>query len=228
MLIFRPHSAVTVPPPLGTARRIHFRHALLIACGSALLTSSSFATPTEELTRAVAADGISETSHARPKQFLKAFTAVAMRTQPYQLPDYVVVAIHLRPDLSSKIVNVAVNTAVKQCGAKPDALSGVIDRIIRAAIAANPAGALSIVRAAAKASPELRNYIVAAAISAAPDKTTAIREITDAKPLPFTFLIFSVVDTGEFSFSDSILNPSNVSDFQAVSSVNSPEQPSSY
>jgi hypothetical protein len=86
---------------------------LLVALGSVLLNASAFATPAEEITRAVAVNGVSGVSQARPRLFLKAFTAVALRAQPRDLPDYVIAAVNLRPDLAPNSVAVAVKAAAR-------------------------------------------------------------------------------------------------------------------
>ena len=208
--------------------RCGFRTALLSVCASALLGASAFATPAEEITRAVAVHGVSDVSLAQPKQFLKAFTAVALRTQPRELPDYVIAAIDLRPDLSSKIVAIAIKAAVKNWEAKPAALCAMIDRIIKAAIAANPDSVVSIVKGGASASPELRHCIVSAAIAAAPHEKDAIVHAATARTLPFAFLTFSATDNSGFSFTPATLSPANISDLGDNGSVNSPEQPPSH
>lgn len=200
---------------------------LLALCGSAFLTASAFATPAEEITQAVAVNGISDISVAQPKQFLKAFTAVAFRAQPRELPDYVIAAINLRQDLAPRIVAVAIKAAVKNWEAKPVALCAMIDRIIRAAIAANPDAVVSIVKAGASASPEFRHCIVPAAIAAAPSAKEAILQAATAKAVPFAFLTFSATDHSGFSYSAATLSPANISDPGDSGSVNSPEQPPS-
>jgi hypothetical protein len=208
-------------------QRCAFRNALLILCGLALLSASALATPTEEITRAVAVNGVSDVSLAQPKQFLKAFTAVAFRAQPRELPDYVIAAVNLRPDLSPRIVAVAIRAAVKNWEAKPEALCAMIDRIIRAAVAADPESVVSIVRAGASVSPELRHCIIAGAIAAAPREKDAILHAATAKPIPFAFLTFSATDNGGFSFTPATLSPANISDLGNNGSVTSPEQPPS-
>lgn len=204
----------------GTA----FRNAVLILCASALLPASAFGTPAEEISRAVAVTGAADVSTAGPRQFLKAFTAVAMRTQPRELPQYVIAAANLRPDLASNIVAVAVKAAVKNSEEKPRVLCAVIDRIIRAAIAANPDAVVAIVRAGASASPQMRQCVVNGAISAAPMAKDAIVQAANAKAIPFAFLTFSAADSSGFSFTAATLSPANISDLRD-SDVNSPEQP---
>lgn len=197
---------------------------LLVLCALVFLTASAFATPATEISSAVAVNGVADVSAARPRQFLKAFTSVTMRAEPRQLPDYVIAAINLRSDLAPNIVAVAIKAAVKNWAGKPRALCALIERITRAAIAANPDAALAIVKAAASASPELRYCIVSAAISTgAADKEAIVRAAT-ARALPFAFLTFSGSDQNGFSFTSPTLNPANISDL-SDDSVNSPEQP---
>lgn len=209
----------------GAASRLSFRNVLLIACGSVLFSASSFATPTEDITRAVAVSGVSDISKARPKQFLKAFTAIAFRTQPRDLPDYVVAAVNLRPDLSPKIAAVAVRAAVRQLESKQGALCGITDRIVRAAIAGNPDAAVSIVKAAVEASPALSHCVVAAAVSAAPSKEAEIQTAAESQSVSLALLTLSGMDDTEFSISSATINPANLSDLSGNAGVNSPEQP---
>lgn len=197
---------------------------MLTVCAAAVLPVSAFATPTEEISQAVAVQGVANHSSAQPKQFLKAFTAVALRIQPRALPDYVIAAINLRPELASNIVAVAVKAAVKNCEGKPRVLCAIIDRIVRAAIAANPDALLAVVRAAASTSPELRHCVASAAISAAPTAKDAILQAALTKPVPFAFLSFSANGQSGFSYTAPTLNPANISDLGG-SNVNSPEQP---
>ena len=163
---------------------------------------------------------------ARPKAFLKAFTAVTLRAQPRELPSYVIAAVNLRPDLAPNVVAVAVKAAGKKLEAKPAALCVVIDRIIRAAIVANPEATVAIVKAAASTSPELRRCIVSAAISTVPTAKDAIVRAATARALPLAFLTFSATGNSGFSFTAATLNPANISDL-GDNAVNSPEQPPS-
>jgi hypothetical protein len=196
-------------------------------CASALLAAPAVATPAEEITQAVAANSI-DVSAARPKQFLKAFTAVALRTQPRELPDYVTAAITIRPDLGPNIVAVAIKAAVKNWEEKPAALCAMIDRIIRAAAAADPDGVVAIAKAGSWASPESRHCVVNAAISAAPHAREAILQAATTRTIPFAFLTFSATDYSGFSFSPATLSPANISNPGDNGSVNSPEQPPSH
>jgi hypothetical protein len=204
------------------------RFFLVVLCGSVLLSASAFATPAEEITRAVTAHGISDVSQARPRQFSKAFNAVALRIAPRDLPDYVAAAVNLRPDLASHVVAVAVKAAVKNWEAKPEALCGMIERIVKAAIAMNPEAAPSVAKASASVWPELRRCALEAAISAAPESKESIVNAVNSKTLPYAFLTFSATDTSGFSFTAATLNPANISDMGDNGHVNSPEQPPSH
>ena len=211
----------------GPARRspqTTFRYALLILSAAVLLPASAFATPAEEISRAVAVNGVSDISMAQPRQFLKAFTAVALRTQPRELPAFVIAAVNLRPELTSNIVGIAIKAAVKNLEDKRSSLCPIIDRIVRAAIASNPDAVVAVVRAAASASPQLRHCVVNAAISATPMARAAIIHAATAKAVPFAFLTFSASDTSGFSFTAATLSPANISDL-GDTEVNSPEQP---
>lgn len=197
---------------------------MLVLSASAFLATSALATPAEEISRAVAVTGVGDVAAAHPKQFLKAFTAVAFRAQPRQLPDYVIAAINLRSDLAPNIVAVAIKAAVKNSEGKPGTLCALVDRIIRAAIAANPEAVVAIVKAASSAAPELRQCVLTAAISTVPGYKDAIIQAANARALPFAFLTFSATDRSGFSFNAPTLNPANISDLGS-GSVNSPEQP---
>lgn len=200
----------------------------LVLCGCAWLAVPVFATPAEEISRAVNANGVSNVSHATPRQFVKAFAAVTLRARPRNLPDYVVGAINLRPDLTRNVVAVAIRTAVRSWETKPQLLCAVIERIVQAAIAANPDAAAAIARAGASAAPTLRHRVISAAIAAAPQAKDQILEAAQAKIIPFAFLTFSASDATGFSFSSSNLNPANISQIGDEGVVNSPEQPPSH
>jgi hypothetical protein len=204
----------------------HAKHLLLVAFGAVLVTTSAFSAPVDEITRAVNANGVADVSQARPRQFIKAFTSVALRAQPRDLPDYVIAAINLRPDLAPNAVAVAVKASTKNLDGKPYALCVMVERIIRAAIAANPDAAVSIARAGAAAAPTLRRCVVSAAIAAAPQAKDEILEAATRHAPPFVFLTFSASDTAGFSFSPVTLSPANISD-PGADDVNSPEQPPS-
>jgi hypothetical protein len=205
-------------------RRPLFQIVLLFLSTSVLLTPSVLATPAEEISRAVAVDGVTDLSVAPPKQFLRAFTATAIRAQPRELPNYVVAAVQFRPELAPNITAIAIKAAIKNAEAKPGILCVLIDRIIRAAIAGNPEAVVVIAKAGASASSELRQCVLAAAISAAPSSKDAIVQAINARALPFAFLTFSAAAHSGFSFTAPTLNPANIAD-HGSGSVVSPEQP---
>lgn len=202
-----------------------FGNALLVACGVILFSAPAFATPTDDIVRAVAVSGAADVSQARPRQFLRAFTAIVSRTQPRDLPDYVAAAVTVRPDLSPKIVAVALKAAVQKLEAKQGALGAIAERIIRAAIAANPDAAVAIAKASIEASPALRHYVVIAAVSAAPNHESEIRTTAQSQSISLALLTLSRSDSEGFSMSSATLSPANLSDLGGSVGVNSPEQP---
>lgn len=208
--------------PCGSARIL-----LLAICGLVLFPVASFATPRDEIVQAVAANTARHISEAQPKQFLKAFTVVALRAQPRDLPAYVIAAINLRQDLTPKVVTVAVKAAVKNCEDRPQIVGAIVQAIVRAAIAASPDAALSIARASASASSDLRLLLVSAAIEAAPEEKDAIIEAASPKTVPFAFLAFSVSGVSGFSFHADTLSPANIQE-PTGGIVTSPEQPPSH
>jgi hypothetical protein len=197
----------------------------LIACVSAFLAVSSFAAPMDEIARAVAASGSSDFSQTPVNQFLRAFNAVVLRAPARELPAYVSAAIELRPDLSGKIVAVAVKAALKHWETRPNALCQMIERIVTAAITTNPRAAVSIAQAAVAAFPEMRTCAVDAAIAAAPGREAAIQNATEFRGGAFGFLAFSEKQETGFVFSAATLSPANISDLRGDKTVNSPEQP---
>jgi hypothetical protein len=170
--------------------------------------------------------GVADVSAAKPKQFLKAFTAVALRIQPRELPAYVIAAVNFRPELAPNIVAVAVKAATKNSEDKPTALCSIINRIVRAAIVVNPDAVVAVVRAAASSSPQFRHCAANGAISGAPAAKDAIVQAAMTKAVPFAFLTFSASDQSGFSFTAPTLSPANISDL-GEDDVNSPEQPPS-
>jgi hypothetical protein len=197
---------------------------LVLACATALLQGPAFALPADEITRAVTATGGSDVSSAAPRQFIKAFTAVALRAPARELPAYVSAAVNLRPALAPNVVAVAIKVAVKN-GEKTEASASLVDHIIRAAIAANADAALAIAKAGCAAAPEFRRTILNAAISAAPELKDALAQAVTQKSVPFAFLTFSASDSGGFSWGPSMLNPANISVVGDDDTVASPEQP---
>jgi hypothetical protein len=197
----------------------------LILCACACFALPAFATPADEITRAVAANGVSDVSNARPRQFVKAFAAVASRVPPRELPDYVVGAINLRPDLAPNIVAVAIKAAAKNWETKPQILCVMIERIVRSAIAANPDAAVAIAKAGASAAPTSRRCVINAALAAAPQAKDQILEAATAKTIPLAFLTFSAADSSSYSSWGGSLNPANITEVGGNGAVNSPEQP---
>lgn len=206
----------------------HVKNLLVAVCGCALFSVPALANPAEEITRAVAVSSAGDVSQATPRQFVKAFTAVALGAQPRDLPDYVVAAIELRPDLAPRTVGVAIKAAVKHSEGKAGSLCLMVERIVRAAIAACPDAAISIAKAGSAAAPELRRCVIEAAVSATPDKESEIVHAATAKALPFAFLTFSASDISAFSFSAASLSPANISSPDDNGAVTSPEQPPSH
>lgn len=204
--------------------RTLLRNVLLVACGCALFAVRAVATPTEEITHAIEATGATDISQAHARQVVRAFTAITFRVQPRDLPDYVIAAINLRPDLAPNIVAVAVRATVKRPGMKPESLCMMIERIVRAAIAADPSSAVSIARAAASASPTLRRCVISAAVAAAPQAKEQIVEAT-TRTMPLAFLTLSVSEEVGFASWTGTLNSSKVDVGNSGGVVNSPEQP---
>jgi hypothetical protein len=197
---------------------------LLLFLSAIAVCLPAVAAPTDEIERAIAVTGATAPT-AKAGQFGKAFGAVALRVQLHELPDYVIAAINLRPDLASKAVKVAVNAAVKKSETKPEVLCLVIERIVRAAIADNPDAILRIAKAAASAAPETRRCVIAGAVSASPETKEEIVDAVTLNSVPFAFLTFSGSDAGGFSFNPPTLNPANISELSDDDTVNSPEQP---
>jgi hypothetical protein len=201
------------------------RNLLLVGFGCALLAARALGTPSEEITRAIEANGVTDVSQAHPRQIVRAFTALTFRVQARELPDYVIATINLRPDLAPNIVAVAVKATVKRSGMKPESLCLMIERIVRAAIAADASAAVSIARAAASASPNLRHCVISAAVAAAPQAKAQIVEAA-TQTVPLAFLTLSISDEGGFSSSPGALNAANKVDVGTSGGVvNSPEQP---
>jgi hypothetical protein len=210
----------------STRPRLRFYTALLIACGTASLAPPSFAKPADDIQRAVAAGGSAEVSDARPDQFLRSFTAVALRVKPRDLPDYVAAAIQLRPDLSAKIVAAALSLPLTGVKLERSGPCTIIDRIVRAAVAANPKAAVAIFRAASAAAPEFRKCILAAAIAAAPDQRGALLSAEEEGGGMMAAFLNRASAAREMAMGGlGTINPANISGLGANGNVNSPEQP---
>jgi hypothetical protein len=203
-----------------------FARLLLTFSCALLLSAPAFANPTDEITRAVTVNGVATVSAAQPQQFVKAFTAVTLRVPPRSLPDYVIAASNLRPDLTANAVAVAIKAAARNCESKPELLRTLAERIVKAAIAANPNAAVAVAKAGASAAPNLRRCVVAAAIAAAPEAKNDIVEAAASNTPPFAYLSFSASDFGGFSYRGrATINPANFSEPVDDTTVISPEQP---
>jgi len=128
-------------------------------------TDTVLATPADEITRAVWANGVSDVKQATAKQFIRAFSAVLVRVGAKEIPSYVCAAIKLRPDLAPQITEAAL---VARAGQQHNQIERQIsceevNAIIRAAIACTPDARDAIVCAAVNAVPGLRRCILAAA-----------------------------------------------------------------
>lgn len=196
----------------------------MTACAMAVLATTSFATPAEEIARAVAV-GASDISQATTKQFVRAFTAVALRTPQRDLPAYVTAAINLRPDLAPKIVAAAVKVAGKHSEARRGRLCEMIDRIVKAAVAANPKAILSITRAAVAANPALRACVASSALAAAREQGLNVSRESGLTMALLSFATHQPNMDAPNSFGTGTINPANISDLRESNPVNSPEQP---
>lgn len=194
-----------------------------ILCGASVCFAgvrSANANPSEDITRAIHASGASNVSDASSSQFLNALTAVMTRARSRELPDYVTAAIHLRSDLSAQITVAALRVAARATH-NSQTLTALVDRIIRAAVRANPDAAPAIARAAAEAAPTLRECIVNAAVAAAPQQRIAILQATSSVS-GFAGFFRAAGEEGSFGGFGTI-SPSNLSDNGG--DVTSPEQP---
>lgn len=208
------------PKYVLTSQR-RFRRLLL--AGFVFISSASLlvATPADEIARAVRTGGAAQVGDASPERFLVGYTAVISRANLRELPDYVTAAIRLRPDLSTQITASSIRAAGRNARNRR-AVCAVVDRVVRAAILANPDAAVAIARAAVQAAPALRQCIVAAAIAAAPQQRVAILEAT-APGASLAGLLREAGSEGDFSFGFAAMSPANFSDIGGT--VVSPEQP---
>lgn len=188
------------------------RRTLLVSAAFTSISGGSlvFAAPADEITQAVSVRGVSNASTALPKQFATAFTAVAFRVEPSELPDYVVAAVKLRPDLAPISVAIAVKAACANSGATRTGrveLCQLVHQIVKVAVAANPAAAARIARAAVVVCREMRQCIIEGAIAGAPGAENNITEAVLEVSLPPNDSMFR--------------SPNDVS----IAPVVSPEQP---
>lgn len=188
---------------------------------AAVVATSCLATPAQEITAAVTAGNRANLQATSPAAFIRGFGVMTLRIQSRDLPAYVGAAVALRPDLSINIVNAAVSVAARKSGSNRAMLCALCDRIVRAAIAANPDSAVEIMRAAAAASPSLRDCILAAAIEAAPElKFSFLQAVTADAILGASSFHAMSADNGFFGGTGSI-NPASMSEIRRH--VNSPE-----
>jgi len=181
---------------------------------SFLCATCTIATPTDDLTQALAVAGAASVRQASPDDFLRAFTAILVRAKSRDVPAYVGAAVKLRPDLAGKIVFAALNT--RRSKVDSNKLSWAeIERVIKAAVAANPGAAAEIVMFAIRAQPSARDSIVATAIAAAPEQRIAILRAVGEAAESAAFSQPPMIGT---------LNPADLID---NAPVNSPEQPPS-
>jgi len=193
-------------------------------CSTILLATTSVAAPTDDIRAALAAAGTTDIAHVSTGHFLRAFNAIALRVPPRDLPDYVVAAISIRPALSGGIVGVALTAALRHSESRQSSVQKVIDRIVRAAINANPAAVVAIAQGGVRAVPTWRASIVASAISAAPEKEAIIQNATQSRRIVYGFLGLSEKEDAGWMFSAGSLNPANIAN-NGDDAVNSPEQP---
>jgi hypothetical protein len=147
-----------------------------LAIVSALAVSLSagpplVASPSDEITRAVAVRGLTNPAHAPAKEFMTAFSAVVLRAEPAELPRYVAAAVKLRPDLAPKIVALAVRVSGNSHRDRATSAAercDVVAGIMKAAVAITPDAVAEIAGAAAGADREMRQCIIEAAVSVVP------------------------------------------------------------
>jgi len=149
--------------PMMTASSSRDRFSLIAAFLPAVVlfssAASSLASPIDAITRAILASGAPSVKEASAGAFTNAFSSVAIRVKDKQLPSYVSAATTLRPHLADKIIAAALKSRSPEDRPPCD----LIDRIVKAAIAAAPDAKIAIVRAALETSPWARECILAAA-----------------------------------------------------------------
>ena len=124
-----------------------------------------------ELTAAVRVAGASSVATATPEQFMRALNSLFARSNASEVSAYVGAAVRARPDLAPQIVVAALSVSgVSRTGfrdfkqpAGKEISCDEVNRIVQAAIAAQPSAAREIADAAIAAAPFLRDCIVAAA-----------------------------------------------------------------
>jgi len=186
------------------------------------ISTVAFATPSDDLVRAIASAHAPSATEASPKQFLRAYMSILVRARPREVIWYVNAAIKARPDLAAKIV--AVTLEVRRLRMKADDKRQncrEIGDIVQAAVMANNETAAAIVKAAVEVEPFARDCIVAAATAAAPDQRLAFLQAAgEAQPA-------SLVRAGLNGSSGLIptIGTINPADYTSPGNVMSPEQP---
>jgi hypothetical protein len=137
------------------------------------------------------ASGAPSIKDARASAFINAFSSVAIRVSDKHLPSYVSAAVTLRFDLADKIVATALKS--RPFARRPSL--ELIDRIVRAAVAAAPIAKGAIIHAALETYPSARERILAAA-GIAPNMT-AMYQLTNVSSTIFAALNENVVIESE-------------------------------
>ena len=118
----------------------------------------------DNLVRAVGLAGVASAKDASTSTFINAYSSVVIRAKNEELCMYAIAAVTLRPDLIGEIL---VATRKSRKG-EPRFTCECLERIIRAAIAADSKAAGTIVQAALYAEPDARDCIGGAAHAADP------------------------------------------------------------
>lgn len=170
------------------------------------------ATPSDEISRAVSANGVSDVNQATAKQFSRAFSAVLVRVKAEEVPSYVSSAIILRPDLAPQITVAALKARAGQQYYQ-------IERQISCE------GVNEIIRAEIAAAPDARDAIVCAALNAVPLLRECILAATGVKESELAIFHPPCIRAGDIS--TTVLGTINPRDISSAGSgnVSSPEQP---
>lgn len=197
------------------------------------------AAPAEDINQALSANGSRDAKHASKESFLEAYSAVLHKTSNEQLPTDISAAIRLRPDLAGPITDATLNAWAarghgdggKEILTDKELPCGDIDRIIRAAILADPRAAPAIVHAAVLAAPYAHQCIVAAAIAVAPDQRVAIERAAEsvepeALEGPGGIALVGLGGLGSLGGGpNGTINPGNIGGSGGTGGVVSPNQP---
>ncbi len=146
---------------------------VVVIAATGFFPGSAQASPSDEISRAVAKAGAPSVKQADAATFTQAFTSVVVRVKSKNVASYVTAAVTLRPDLAPQITVAALNA--HRADGKDYADCSWVDPIIRAAIAAAPDAANAIVREAIAADPSARQCILAAAGRSAETETAFFR-----------------------------------------------------